>query len=170
MPTYAQTDMLIATLCCCWQESYWALGRGLGGSSNLNYMQYLRGSRHDYDDWANSGAVGWAYKDVLPYFIKSEDQRNGEFIRTGRPLIDAARVACGSVCVTVRCPSVCSSVCRSHLSTAAAACGGFAAGRPTGQAISVDCCIGAPWPGGVVVRALDLRLKRSPVLDRSAFS
>ena len=132
MPTYAQTDMLIATLCCCWQESYWALGRGLGGSSNLNYMQYLRGSRHDYDDWANSGAVGWAYKDVLPYFIKSEDQRNGEFIRTGRPLIDAARVACGSVCVTVRCPSVCSSVCRSRLSTAAAACGGFAAGRPDG--------------------------------------
>ena len=65
------------------QESYWALGRGLGGSSNLNYMQYLRGSRHDYDDWANNGATGWGYKDVLPYFIKSEDQRNGEFIRTG---------------------------------------------------------------------------------------
>jgi len=48
-------------------------------------MQYLRGSRHDYDEWANNGAVGWAYKDVLPYFIKSEDQRNGEFIRTGQP-------------------------------------------------------------------------------------
>ena len=47
-------------------------------------MQYMRGSRHDYDDWANNGAVGWAYKDVLPYFIKSEDQRNGEFIRTGK--------------------------------------------------------------------------------------
>ena len=47
-------------------------------------MQYLRGSRHDYDDWANNGAIGWAYKDVLPYFIKSEDQRNGEFIRTGK--------------------------------------------------------------------------------------
>ena len=66
------------------QESYWALGRGLGGSSNLNYMQYLRGSRHDYDEWANNGAIGWGYKDVLPYFIKSEDQRNGEFIRTGK--------------------------------------------------------------------------------------
>jgi len=50
-------------------------------------MQYLRGSRHDYDDWANNGAAGWAYKDVLPYFIKSEDQRNGEFIRTGQPVL-----------------------------------------------------------------------------------
>jgi len=46
-------------------------------------MQYLRGSRHDYDAWANSGAAGWAYKDVLPYFIKGEDQQNGEFVRTG---------------------------------------------------------------------------------------
>jgi choline dehydrogenase-like flavoprotein len=46
-------------------------------------MQYLRGSRYDYDSWASAGAAGWAYKDVLPYFIKAEDQRNGEFVRTG---------------------------------------------------------------------------------------
>ncbi len=46
-------------------------------------MQYLRGSRHDYDEWAAHGAFGWGYKDVLPYFIKSEDNRNGEYVKTG---------------------------------------------------------------------------------------
>ena len=70
---------------CDWvQSATWPSGKGLGGTSLLNYMQYLRGSRHDYDAWANSGAAGWAYKDVLPYFIKAEDQQNGEFVRTGR--------------------------------------------------------------------------------------
>ena len=65
------------------QVSVWPAGKGLGGTSNLNYMQYLRGSRHDYDEWAHHGAHGWGYKDVLPYFIKSEDNRNGEYVRTG---------------------------------------------------------------------------------------
>jgi len=46
----------------------------------------MRGNRHDYDEWAANGAVGWSYKDILPYFIKSEDQRNGEFVRTGQSL------------------------------------------------------------------------------------
>lgn len=85
--------MLTIDVACATQESYWPLGKGLGGSSNINYMQYLRGSRHDYDDWANNGAVGWAYKDVLPYFIKSEDQRNGQFIRTGTTSRGVARIS-----------------------------------------------------------------------------
>jgi len=70
-------------LYCRYQTAIWPAGKGLGGSSLINYMQYLRGSRHDYDGWASGGAAGWAYRDVLPYFIKSEDQQNGEFVRTG---------------------------------------------------------------------------------------
>jgi choline dehydrogenase-like flavoprotein len=38
-------------------------------------MQYIRGSRFDYDSWAAEGCTGWSYQDVLPYFIKSEDIR-----------------------------------------------------------------------------------------------
>ena len=45
----------------------------LGGTSNLNAMIYIRGSRHDYDNWVKDGSEGWSYEDVLPYFLKSED-------------------------------------------------------------------------------------------------
>lgn len=47
-------------------------GKMLGGSSGMNYMAYVRGHPGNYDAWAAAGATGWAYKDVLPYFIKSE--------------------------------------------------------------------------------------------------
>lgn len=52
---------------------FWPRGRVLGGSSVLNAMQYTRGSRYDFDEWAANGCTGWSYKDVLPYFLKSED-------------------------------------------------------------------------------------------------
>ncbi|XP_052094091.1 glucose dehydrogenase [FAD, quinone]-like isoform X2 [Mytilus californianus] len=55
------------------QKSFWPRGRVLGGSSSINYLAFVRGSRHDYDQWATEGCTGWSYKDVLPYFLKMED-------------------------------------------------------------------------------------------------
>ena len=47
-------------------------GKGLGGSALINGMVYFRGHPRDYDDWSRSGATGWSYREVLPYFCKSE--------------------------------------------------------------------------------------------------
>ncbi|CAM5186908.1 Choline dehydrogenase OS=Castellaniella defragrans OX=75697 GN=HNR28_000209 PE=3 SV=1 [Castellaniella defragrans] len=52
-------------------------GRVLGGSSSINGMLYLRGQAADYDRWADEGAAGWAWKDVLPLFKGVEDYHLG---------------------------------------------------------------------------------------------
>ena len=55
------------------QKAYWPRGKCLGGTSNLNSMVYVRGSKYDFDEWASLGCDEWSYDDVLPYFLKSED-------------------------------------------------------------------------------------------------
>ena len=79
-------------------RSFWPRGRVLGGTSVLNAMQYTRGSRFDYDQWAANGCTGWSYKDVLPYFLKSEDiqieeLKSSVYHHSGGPLaVSVARV------------------------------------------------------------------------------
>ncbi|MGH8227523.1 MAG: GMC family oxidoreductase [Steroidobacteraceae bacterium] len=51
-------------------------GRGLGGSGLINGMVYFRGHPSDYDDWSRAGATGWSYREVLPYFRRTERNEN----------------------------------------------------------------------------------------------
>jgi choline dehydrogenase-like flavoprotein len=48
-------------------------GRVIGGTSSINGMVYMRGNPKDYDDWAAAGNRGWSYAEVLPYFVRSEN-------------------------------------------------------------------------------------------------
>jgi choline dehydrogenase len=60
------------------REIYWPRGRMLGGSSSMNAMIYIRGSRHDYDSWRDEyGCSGWGYDDLMPYFRRAECNSRG---------------------------------------------------------------------------------------------
>ncbi|CAL1545466.1 unnamed protein product [Lymnaea stagnalis] len=62
------------------QTGWWHRGKILGGTSNVNEMIYTRGLPKDYDSW---NIQGWTFQDVLPYFLKSEDNENADFVKTG---------------------------------------------------------------------------------------
>jgi len=70
------------------RTGYQPRGKGLGGSSAINAMVYIRGHRADYDQWASLGNAGWSFADVLPYFKRSEDNADfdGEYHGKGGPL------------------------------------------------------------------------------------
>jgi len=57
---------------------YLPRGKTLGGSSAINAMIYIRGNAADFDCWANEGAPGWSYREMLPFFIKSECNERGD--------------------------------------------------------------------------------------------
>jgi choline dehydrogenase len=54
-----------------------ALGHVLGGGTSINAMVWMRGTQADYDGWAENGARGWAFADVLPVFKSQEDWEGG---------------------------------------------------------------------------------------------
>ena len=68
---------------------YQPRGKGMGGSSSINAMMYIRGDKSDYDRWAAQGNPGWSYAEVLPYFKKSENNEtfgDSEYHGAGGPL------------------------------------------------------------------------------------
>ena len=88
----------------------WSAGRMLGGSSSINGEVYIRGTRHDFDEWAEMGAKGWSFNEVFPYFLRSEHwqgapgQAHGSTgplsvapIRDPHPLCQVFLQGCGEV-------------------------------------------------------------------------
>ncbi|HEV2857136.1 MAG TPA: GMC family oxidoreductase N-terminal domain-containing protein [Solirubrobacterales bacterium] len=74
--------------CCDNRSIYIPRGKGLGGSSSMNAMLYVRGNPLDYEGWVEAGATGWGWDEVLPYFLRAEDNQRGasEYHAVGGPL------------------------------------------------------------------------------------
>ena len=81
------------------RKGYQPRGKVLGGSSSLNAMIYIRGHAEDYNEWERLGNKGWSYKDVLPYFKKSQNHEAGadEYHAQGGPLNVAKLRSPGSI-------------------------------------------------------------------------
>ena len=65
-------------------QCLWHAGKMLGGGSAINGLLYVRGDSQDYDTWAGLGNPGWSWREVLPYFKKSEDQLNPRYAQDRR--------------------------------------------------------------------------------------
>jgi choline dehydrogenase len=65
------------------RELYWPRGKGIGGSSSINAMMWVRGVPADFDAWAAAGNEGWSYDDVRPYFRRAEDAVRRDPVHTG---------------------------------------------------------------------------------------
>lgn len=64
------------------RQDIWPAAHRLGGGSAINGMIYVRGHRRDYDGWAERGATGWGFDDVVPYFRRMErNSRGGDALR-----------------------------------------------------------------------------------------
>lgn len=60
-----------------WRQLFWPRGEVVGSTSAIDGMIYICGDQQDYDDWAVEGNAGWSYRDVLPYFRRSEANEDG---------------------------------------------------------------------------------------------
>ena len=69
------------------RQIYEPRGKIIGGTSQLYLMMHIRGHFEDYNNWAYNGNPGWAYKDVLPYFKKMENQedKTSDLVGQGGP-------------------------------------------------------------------------------------
>jgi choline dehydrogenase-like flavoprotein len=73
-------------------------GKVLGGSSSINGMVYVRGHARDFDHWAEEGAAGWAFADVLPYFARMEHATAARMAGGARKV----RCACNAAAARIR--------------------------------------------------------------------
>jgi choline dehydrogenase-like flavoprotein len=119
-------------------------GRVLGGSSSINGMFHIRGDRRDFGDWAAAGCTGWAYADVLPYFVRSESNwrarsRGVCWSKTAAPSVSSSSAAgvCGACARGARscsapAPTAARSCCCCRASARARTCSAWASryGRP----------------------------------------
>ena len=65
------------------RQLFWPRGKGIGGSSSINAMMWVRGVPADYDSWAAAGNDGWSYDDVRPFFRRAEDAVRRDSVHTG---------------------------------------------------------------------------------------